>query len=140
MVDHESGRKSSMPPSIVFMLSAGLAPPPLGRMLTPIRTSAPLLRIEPPDECCIDPDTPPPNADFDCCERECFGDEDGCDAWYYGEDPNEEKVIVGAADPGHVNDLREAGKAVTADRAAKHAATENVQQRIQRMLEKLREK
>lgn len=36
------------------------------------------------------PATDDAEEEFNDYERECFGDEDGCDAWFYGEDPDAE--------------------------------------------------
>lgn len=59
---------------------------------------------------------------FQDFERECFGDaEAGCDAWWYGEDPTEEKVYE-PADEAHLAALRAEGEAVLARRAAVQGA------------------
>ena len=85
------------------------------------------------EECSVDD-----AGDFNCFERECFGDEDGCDAWYYGEDPEDAKQVIGHANMSHVRALQEEGTAVAADRAAKAAMTEDVQERIAALVAKLR--
>lgn len=63
---------------------------------------------------------------FDDFERECFGDEDGCDAWFYGEDPEKQEPGFGSAaldEAAYEKKLAEGEKAVEA-RLARKAAYE----------------
>lgn len=60
----------------------------------------------------------PAAAVFQDFERECFGNADaGCDAWWYGEDPTEEKEYE-PPDEAHLAALRAEGEALLARRAA----------------------
>ena len=61
-------------------------------------------------------------------QRECFGNEDGCDLWYYGEDPNEEKLEetteeIAASEDRYAKNL-EAGRKAVEERAARQAQIE----------------
>ena len=70
---------------------------------------------------------------FDDFERECFGDEDGCDAWFYGEDPTEEKRLSVHDSPERDERLlesREAGQRIVDLRRQREAAMEAVKRRI----------
>ncbi len=69
------------------------------------------------------------NLEFDDCERECFGDEDGCDLWYYGVDPTEPTMAERQKDPAKAEALRAAGDAVVARREAMHRAQALLYQR-----------
>ena len=70
---------------------------------------------------------------FDDFERECFGDDDGCDAWFYGEDPTEEKRLSVHDSPERDERLlesREAGQRIVDLRRQREADMEAVNRRI----------
>ena len=80
---------------------------------------------------------------FQDFERECFGDEDGCDAWFYGEDPNEEDVArteeEEAALHERVRNNFEAGRKVMAERAERAASMEAARDRVLALLRREQE-
>jgi len=97
-----------------MLLLAGLRlPQPTG-----IQRAAILLATTPPplDPCCAGGAVL-----FEDFERECFGDEDGCDAWYYGEDPTEPRTTT-TNDAKRMETLREEGRRAIAERRQRAAA------------------
>ena len=85
------------------------------------------------DECIVDAED-----EFECFERECFGDEDGCDLWYYGETPcdvdarsnrclsPEEQAVLDE----RVSKSYEEGLAMTQARLTKGTAVEAAKARV----------
>ena len=67
-------------------------------------------------------------------ERECFGAEadDGCDAWYYGEDPDDDTVAP-VPSPEQQASLKSEGQAAFAARRAREDETEAVLKRLRSM-------
>mmetsp|Transcript_30575 Transcript_30575/g.71103 ORF Transcript_30575/g.71103 Transcript_30575/m.71103 type:complete len:127 (-) Transcript_30575:258-638(-) len=66
---------------------------------------------------------------FEDFERECFGDEDGCDAWFYGENPEEEARSESIA-PERVAALQADGQASREQRRMREAQTQAVLERL----------
>ena len=74
--------------------------------------------------------------DFNDFERECFGNEVSCDAWYYGESPLERKQerIESAEEKSarlaRIDELMAMGRRVATERASKAAAEAEARERI----------
>ena len=91
------------------------------------------------EECIVDPDA---EGEFECFERECFGDEDGCDLWYYGESPCDVEARRNrclsseeqAALDERVRKNYEAGVATTQSRATKAAEVEAAKARVRDLI------
>ena len=115
--------------ALLTVVSGWLPTPPGVALRRPVirRATLPRLAEEPEDH------------EFEDFERECFGDEDGCDAWYYGEDPDEEEKVLSADEADALRDrVRsnfEAGKKVT-DARISAAEVEAAQERMRSMLGK----
>ena len=127
----------TLPPTALLLpiSHAMLAPRPAVPVTGMHARGARIFCCAPPEGCCE-----PDGKSFDDFERECFGDEDGCDAWYYGEDPDaeieERTAEEDAALALRVRKSLEEGKQVTALRQERAAETENVQERVRRLLNK----
>ena len=68
--------------------------------------------------------------EFDDFERECFGDEEGCDAWFYGEDPDAEDEPGRELTPERAAALKAEGQAARDLRIKRQAQTEVLLQRL----------
>ena len=83
----------------------------------------------------------PAAPEFNDFERECFGDEDGCDAWFYGECPDGEECELptdeeAAALQARVKSNFEAGRRVTAEREAKAKEADAARERVRKLARK----
>ena len=64
--------------------------------------------------------------EFDDFERECFGDQDGCDVWFYGGPPKLPDVVDSPEDVARKAALREEGRRVAAERAHRERQLEEL--------------
>uniref|UniRef100_A0A7S0L962 Uncharacterized protein n=1 Tax=Coccolithus braarudii TaxID=221442 RepID=A0A7S0L962_9EUKA len=69
--------------------------------------------------------------EFDSYERECFGNaEEGCDAWYYGEDPNSTRSTTILPSDEQLASLKAAGQAALDLRKERDAQAQEVLERL----------
>jgi len=71
-----------------------------------------------------------PELEFDDFERECFGDQDGCDMWFYGGAPQWDEVNNTPENLARKAALMEDGKEHAFARQQKAKAMEAVMQRL----------